>query len=94
LASLITQPVFADQRMHDHLHLSEPVLSSNVADLLFEENENEDENEFDADLSLVLIPFFLKTFSQQNIVDQFRDSSVPVTTTEEPIYIKIANFRI
>src|ERR1043165_6227909 len=72
LASVVTQPS-AVQKTHDHLHVKEQVPSSNIADLLFEENENENESEFDADFSLALIPFFLTTFSLQNTQDLFQD---------------------
>jgi hypothetical protein len=94
LASIVTPPLQADQKTHDHLRVTEQMPSSTIADLLFEENENEDENEFEADLSQGLVPFFLTTFSFQNTLDLFHDPIVTVAKTEAPIYIKVANFRI
>lgn len=94
LASIIAPVKNTHIQTKDHLHLNETTVSSVVNDILFEENENENENELDLEFSLVLIPFFLEPLSSHKVTDAFDHSSTSVIPTEQPIYIKVANFRI
>lgn len=96
LASVVAPSINAQEQTKDHLHLKEATVPSAINDLLFEENENENENEneLDLDLSLVLIPFFLESLSSNKQMDAFDHPFSSVPCTEQPIYLKVANFRI
>ncbi|MDZ4665100.1 MAG: hypothetical protein SGJ15_09510 [Bacteroidota bacterium] len=94
LASTVSLPESVSTKTKDHLHVSEGVFNVNINDILFEENENEDEKEFEADLFVILIPFFLQTFSPTTSSCFFYQSSTSVIPTEQPIYIQVSNFRI
>src|SRR4051812_25899168 len=87
LASIVSPLRAESTQTKDHLHLTEDVVTSNINDLLFEENENEDENEFEFDLSRTLIPFFLETFTFQTSHDYFTEFVSCVISPEAPIYI-------
>lgn len=92
LGSLSTHASSAQLHSKDHSQVKEHVISCNINDLLFEENENE--NEMDLDLSLMIVPFFLETFTALHTPDLFQDSHQTVIATAEPIYKKVSNFRI
>ncbi len=94
LASFVAPSKSISLHTKDHLRVNESVLTSNINDILFEENENENENELEFDLALILIPFFLETFNFQTLQDHFIDPSSIVIPTGEPIYIQVSNFRI
>jgi hypothetical protein len=94
LASVVTPVKNIQIQTKDHLRLNETVVSSSINDILFEENENEDENELDIDLSQVLIPFFLEYTNDNTRVGLFSGTSSLAISPQQPIYIRISNFRI
>jgi hypothetical protein len=94
IASLVTPIRNIHTQTKDHLRLNESVVSSSINDILFEENENEDENELDMDLSQILIPFFLEYTIDNTRIDLISGTSSEAIAPQQPIYIKVSNFRI
>jgi hypothetical protein len=94
LASFFAPIDLSSSQTKDHLHFNEGLVTFNINDLLFEENENEDENELDLDLSSILIPFFLETLSSNKKREAFDHRSPIAASAQQPIYLKVSNFRI
>jgi hypothetical protein len=94
LASIASPTKNIQTQTKDHLRLNETSVSSSINDFLFEENENEDENELDLDLSQVLIPFFLEYTIDNTPIKPIGCMSSMAISPQQPIYIRISNFRI